>query len=148
MAFCGYNTKFYLVGVSLLVVTCAVVAGSEPCGRGQFLDGGSGECRECSTCKKRNHIIRVPCTAYSDTQCGPFYEFSFAQGGGDPGDSTGETAGDGGPTPGEEGGDGPGGTYGYDELSLGDITGAPSDANEQHDKGKPQAKHNCLSITY
>ncbi len=65
-----------VLALSGLPVSAAT--GSEPCTTGQYLDEQTGNCLDCSVCEI-NHIIRRPCSAYSDTVCGLFYEFGHFQ---------------------------------------------------------------------
>ena len=53
-----------------------------PCPVGEFMHPATARCQTCSRCPM-NKIIRVPCTANSDTQCGPLYASEFRYQGSD-----------------------------------------------------------------
>ena len=46
-----------------------------PCETGQFFEIDTNSCRQCSSCQEGG-ITRRTCSDFSDTVCGPFYEFS------------------------------------------------------------------------
>ncbi len=76
-----------LVVLSTALMSCTGVEAKAPkCLTGYFSPNGDNsdseivECNRCSACPL-NQIIRTPCTEYTDTLCGPFYEFeNFQQG--------------------------------------------------------------------
>ncbi|KAK2141273.1 hypothetical protein LSH36_1130g00012 [Paralvinella palmiformis] len=74
--------------VMALTLTMTVSRASELCPDGTYLDRISALCRRCTICPM-NTIIRVPCKATSDTICGPFFEFTFFNNGGEAGDNQG-----------------------------------------------------------
>lgn len=64
----------------LLACICAVnLAMAEnditECSVNEYFDTDSKECSPCTLCGASNTIIRVPCSPYADTVCGPFLEF-------------------------------------------------------------------------
>ena len=45
------------------------------CEKGQFFEIDTKSCKPCTSCQE-GEIIRRTCTDFTDTTCGPFYEFS------------------------------------------------------------------------
>ena len=98
--FCGFSmftgghyyqhfTMSAMLHASLLIFSSALLfgpGGSRGQSQGLLPECAAGEfrspdligprCLPCSRCP-RNHIVRRPCAADSDTVCGPFYEFEF-----------------------------------------------------------------------
>lgn len=55
----------------------AVMAENEQteCSATEYFSKKSNECLPCTLCGSSNTIIRVPCSEFADTVCGPFLEF-------------------------------------------------------------------------
>lgn len=45
------------------------------CTANEYFKKETGECLPCTLCRASNTIIRVPCSKFADTVCGPFLEF-------------------------------------------------------------------------
>ena len=45
------------------------------CSATEYFSKKSNECLPCTLCGSSNTIIRVPCSEFADTVCGPFLEF-------------------------------------------------------------------------